>query len=149
MFRALSFHRNGRGEPLWDLKATSSTRFGQPCEENKSFSKWTPGGTLLLTHEPGPVLVEDDYVYLDIIRAELAPEVPPDAIRLPMLLHRFEIDAFSGCFYVKAHPSGPIRGELEMQITNFTEPLLNLWKLELGERPRPIVVDITRVPADR
>ena len=102
MFRVRSFSRNGRGEPLFKLIATSSTRHGLPCEENKTFSKWTPGGDLELAHEPTPVIVEDDYVYLDLVRTELAPEPPADGIRVHLVLHRFESDASCGCFYVKA-----------------------------------------------
>jgi hypothetical protein len=145
LFRVMSFERNSRGTPLFNLSATTPTRNGVPCEENKRFSKWTPSGQLELTHEPTSVLVERDYMYLDIYKADEAPAPPEGSIRVQMWLGRYEVDASGGpCFYIKAYPGAGVRGYLSMQITNFDPVLIGLFALAPGEEPRALVVDLSR-----
>lgn len=147
LFRVQSFERNTKGVPLFKLSATMPTRKGVPCEENKRFSKWTPSGELEIAHEPTAVLVEREYAYLDIYKADDAPALPEGSIRLQMWLSRYEVDAIGGpCFYVKAYPGAGFRGFLSMQITNFDPVLIELFALAPGEPARAIVVDLSRAP---
>src|SRR5688572_15567923 len=53
MFRVLSISRDYSKKSLIKLGPTYASRDGIPCEENKSFSKWTPSGDCELSTEPG------------------------------------------------------------------------------------------------
>lgn len=131
------------------LGPTYATRDGVVCEENRSFSKYTPSGECEIVNPPveGPIFDEGAYVYLDLFAPDEAPPEPPaDGLRVRWVVHKFEVDAHSGSFTVRVYPDGPIRDSLWMNVTNLSELTLGLFRLEPGEKPRPIVIDFRPAP---
>lgn len=149
MFRVLSVSEDYAKRPLIKLGPTYQTRDGVTCEENKSFSKWTPSGECELTMEPGKLFEAGAYVYLDFYRAEDAPPVSEGALRTEWIALRYEVDIGGAQFTTRLYPAigAALRGALWMTVTNVADPVLEMFTLDpRGGAEKRITVDFSAVP---
>lgn len=136
MFRVLGVEVGYTGLVTAHIAPTYSTRDGKECEENKSFSRWTPSGNGEIRADPEsairPLLQPGSYLYLDICEGIPELDASPEAVRTLWGLDKVEVHAsqFTPSLYLVRDERGEAinnpaiggrggpGGSLSMAITN-------------------------------